>query len=185
MAGGGSVRAVDLVVQRIQPDEGDVLRALRLAALTDAPTAFASTLASETDRPPEAWAARARSTSAGDDAATFLARLDGRVVGLAGGVREPLRAPTAELVSMWTAPDARGAGVARALVDAVLRWAEEAGIATVGLWVTRGNDAALALYRAAGFVTTGDHQPSPTDPCRDEVRMVREAPGGDGRSAQG
>lgn len=39
------------------------------------------------------------------------------------------------------------------------------------LWVTRSNDSALALYQRAGFALTGDYQPLPSDPCRDELRM--------------
>jgi ribosomal protein S18 acetylase RimI-like enzyme len=42
---------------------------------------------------------------------------------------------------------------------------------TVELWVTRGNDAAVHLYEAAGFSLTGDHQPLSSDPCKDELRM--------------
>jgi hypothetical protein len=29
----------------------------------------------------------------------------------------------------------------------------------------------LALYQRAGFALTGDYQPLPSDPCRDELRM--------------
>ena len=48
----------------------------------------------------------------------------------------------------------------------------------VELWVTRGNDRAVRLYESAGFRATGDHQPLPSDPCRDELRMRRRP--GDG-----
>lgn len=41
----------------------------------------------------------------------------------------------------------------------------------VELWVTRGNDAAVRLYETAGFRLTGGHQPLPSDPCKDELRM--------------
>ena len=58
------------------------------------------------------------------------------------------------------------------LVGAVLDWAAAAGARTVGLWVTRGNDRALRFYERAGFTVTGDVQPLPSDPCKDEIRMV-------------
>jgi hypothetical protein len=41
-----------------------------------------------------------------------------------------------------------------------------------GLWVTRGNEPAQRLYQSIGFRVTGEHQPLPSDPCKDEVRMV-------------
>ena len=74
---------------------------------------------------------------------------------------------------MWVSPTHRRARTASELVDAVVRWAVETGAPTVELWVTRGNDAAVGLYEAAGFRLTGDHQPLPSDPCKDELRMRR------------
>jgi ribosomal protein S18 acetylase RimI-like enzyme len=73
---------------------------------------------------------------------------------------------------MWVAPAYRGTGVAAELVDAVLAWAESSGAATVALWVTRGNDRAMRLYKRLGFEVTGEVQPLPSDPCKDEIRML-------------
>ena len=52
---------------------------------------------------------------------------------------------------MWTAPDARRAGVGALLVRAVVDWATEIGSSSIGLWVTRGNGPAAALYESLGF----------------------------------
>ena len=76
-----------------------------------------------------------------------------------------------ELVSMWVSPAHRRAGIAVELVTVVVGWALQTGMATVELWVTRGNHAAVRLYETAGFRLTGDHQPLPSDPCKDELRM--------------
>jgi len=165
----------DVVVRRITPADGALLRDLRLRALRDAPSAFASTYADEVDRPQEEWDARAARGSAGPDGFTGVA-LDGdNGVGLVGGFRNDHDGHHADidLVSMWVAPSHRGSGVAAMLVDAVLDWArDEAAAEVVGLWVTRGNTAAQRLYERLGFVETGDVQPLPSDPCKDEVRMV-------------
>ena len=67
----------------------------------------------------------------------------------------------------------RRAGIAAKLVEAVVGWATETNATSVDLWVTRGNEAALKLYEAAGFQATGEHQPLPSDPCKDELRMRR------------
>lgn len=59
------------------------------------------------------------------------------------------------------------------LVKAVVGWAHQTGMATVELWVTRGNDAAVRLYETVGFRLTGDHKPLRSDQCKDELRMRR------------
>ena len=78
---------------------------------------------------------------------------------------------TAELVSMWVAPAGRGRGVGNALVERAIDWAGEAGYPRIELWVARGNDTAERLYLRSGFEVTGDVQPLPSDPCKDEIRM--------------
>ena len=157
-------------IRRIRSGEGSTLREVRLAALLDTPSAFGRSHDEETQFPAEEWEQRASAWSEGVVGATFFAeRADGdgaAVVGLVGAHRPG--DGTVELVSMWSAPEARGAGVGRALVQAVLEWA---GDDQVWLWVTRGNDPALRLYQRCGFVTTGDFQPLPSDPCKDEIRM--------------
>jgi len=74
---------------------------------------------------------------------------------------------------MWVSPAQRRAGTAGKLVEAVVGWAHAIDAASVDLWVTRGNDAAVRLYEAAGFRETGEHQPLPSNPCKDELRMRR------------
>lgn len=165
-------------VRRITPDEAQVLRAVRLAALADTPAAFGSTLDRELAFDDADWSNRAVAGSVGDERCTFLAwHTDGWVVGIVGGYRlGPTEgAPTSravDLVSMWTDPSVRRAGIGRRLIDAVVEWARTAGADRVELWVTRGNDPAQHLYESMGFTATGDHQPLPSDPCKDEIRMV-------------
>ena len=163
-----------VVVRRIRADEGAVLRVVRLGALAESPSAFGSTYATEAPRSDGEWDERARAGAAGADRVTFFA-VDGTdVVGLVGGYRPTPDIVTVELVSMWTSPAARRAGVGRALVAAVVDWAVSTGAEAVGLWVTRGNEPAVALYRSAGFVATGEHQrvSKDTDTDADEDRMT-------------
>lgn len=51
--------------------------------------------------------------------------------------------------------DARGRGLGRKLLDAILREARELGCTRATLEVRPSNVAALALYRSAGFVEVG------------------------------
>ena len=156
-------------IRRITPDDTDLLKRVRLAALADAPSAFAKTHEEEADYPDDFWAVRASSNAAGPEHTTFFAFDGDRCVGLVGGHRAEPGAHV-DLVSMWTDPAARGIGVGAALVDAVVAWADGR---TVELWVTHGNDAAYRLYERCGFVETGEVAPLPSDPCKDEIRMRR------------
>lgn len=156
-------------IGRIRPDDWPVLRAVRLAALTDSPSAFGSTLERELAFDDNAWQSRAAASAAGVERATFLARSGDEVVGIVGGFVE---GDAVELVSMWVAPAARGTGLGRRLVARVIDWAGEVRAERVDLWVVRGNDAAQRLYEATGFAVTDDVQPLPSDPCKDEIRMT-------------
>jgi GNAT superfamily N-acetyltransferase len=78
-------------------------------------------------------------------------------VQLAGGIEA--RPGTAELVSMWVHPRARGHGAGEALVSAVTGWAADQGFESVHLWVTEANSPARWLYERCGFMLTGERQP--------------------------
>lgn len=163
-----------ITVRRVRPEEGQRLRDVRLAALADAPGAFASSLDAEAVFPAGVWDERAVRSADARDAVTYLAVApDDRVVGLVTGLRSAEARATVELVSMWIAPQERRQGAGRALVNAVLAWAGEVRATAVGLWVTRGNEPAQCMYESLGFVETGDYQALPSDPCKDEVRMTR------------
>jgi GNAT superfamily N-acetyltransferase len=154
-----------VLVREAAPGEWELLRDVRLAALRDAPSAFASTYEREVAFTEADWRGRLSSASA-----TFLAYLP--EVGPAGLSGAFEHSPgTAELVSMWVSPTARGRGVGEALVAAVTDWAKTRDYAAVHLWVTRENVSARALYERCGFIPTGEHQPLPSDTALDEIGM--------------
>ncbi|AWZ10302.1 MULTISPECIES: GNAT family N-acetyltransferase [unclassified Streptomyces] len=57
--------------------------------------------------------------------------------------------------SVYVSPSARGLGVARALLDALIASTEAAGIWTVQSGIFPENTASLALHRRAGFRVIG------------------------------
>ncbi len=151
------------VVARLTPNDWQEFRDLRLAALTDAPSAFSATLASQQNLSEQEWRQKL------DQRTQFMVRSDGTGVGTAGcWVGEN----GAELIAMWVHPNWRGQGVGNLLVRAVLDRARELGLAEVRLWVTEGNQAAERLYTRNGFVQTGESQPiHPGDPQLREFAM--------------
>ncbi len=160
-------------VRRIRPDEGALLRSMRIRALEDAPTAFGSTIAQTLTYSMEVWEERALSNATSDTISGFFAEHGGEVVGLAGGFFED-RQDMPSLISMWVAPPARGTGVGEALIEAVVGWVRSLGATQMQLWVTKTNVPALGLYRRVGFIDTYDTQPLPSHPALTERRMVRE-----------
>jgi ribosomal protein S18 acetylase RimI-like enzyme len=142
---------IDLRV--LTADDWPLWRELRLSALAEAPHAFGSRLADwqgDGDRE-ERWRDRLRVPGSHN----LVALLHGLPAGMASGVPGPDGA-TAELISMWVGPRARGQGVGDRLVAAVEEWARGTGHRVLRLDVTAGNEPAMALYRRHGFQDTGE-----------------------------
>jgi phosphinothricin acetyltransferase len=56
---------------------------------------------------------------------------------------------------VYVGPDARGRGVGRRLLDALIASTEAAGVWTIQAGIFPENEASLALHRTAGFRTVG------------------------------
>lgn len=99
------------------------------------------------------WTPRAvAETLASPGAFGFLV---GESDGWAGLVLARAVADECEILWLAVAPDRRGRGIGRALLEAALERAGTLGARTAFLEVAEGNEAALALYRAAGFHPRG------------------------------
>src|SRR5262245_34127510 len=169
-----SCYAVTVRVRRIRADEGLALRALRLHALADAPTAFGSTLAREEAFPESLWHERAAGGAADNDRATFIAERDARWIGLATGLADDPETEGPVLVSMFVDAAERRHHVGQALVEAVIDWARSRGESRLFLWVTVTNAPAIALYESCGFRPTHESRPVEHTPALAEMRMVRD-----------
>jgi ribosomal-protein-alanine N-acetyltransferase len=86
-----------------------------------------------------------------------------------------------EILNFATAPIARRKGVGRALLAAVLQWLGEHGAAKVFLDVRRSNEAAIALYAAAGFAPLGVRPNYYRRPAEDALTMVLDRVSGNAR----
>jgi ribosomal protein S18 acetylase RimI-like enzyme len=166
-------------IHTVQRRDWQDYRDIRLAALKDAPSAFASTWQEEAALTSSQWMERAQRSEDGDTRTIVIAvDDDGRWVGLAGGYRPGDRGADAELISMWVAPDCRGRKISPQLVRAVLAWTDSHRAETVGLWVNETNHPAISLYEKEGFRRTGEVDKLPSDPSQQEIHMVRRADGG-------
>ena len=148
----------------------EVFRRVRLRALQDSPGAFGSTYAREAAFDNDEWARRVERWS-GEQGIGFLAMDGEEPCGLVGALLEEGR--QAQLVSMWTAPEYRGRGVGRLLVEAVVDWAAGRGVRLLSLMVTAPNETAQRFYERLGFEKTGRSKTWPNDPAILEWEMAR------------
>ncbi len=89
----------------------------------------------------------------------LVAYRDGHPVGCAGLKRLDDR--TAEIKRIYAAPEARGAGVARALLDGLERAAQDAGYEVVRLDTGSKQQASVALFTSSGYEPIPDYNGNP------------------------
>jgi ribosomal protein S18 acetylase RimI-like enzyme len=151
------------VIERrlLTADDWREWRALRLRALAVDPAAFGSTLAdwSGPGDAEERWRRRFA-----DVPVNLLLEIDGEPAGMVAAVPAD---DAVELISLWVAPEARGRGVGKAAIGAVV---ELAGSRPVVLSVRAANAPAIALYTRCGFVDDG------VDPEDPRERRMRRSP---------
>lgn len=152
----------------MQPDHWLTLKTLRLAALTQDPDAFGSTLAREQGQPEAFWRARIESA-----AANILACVDGVPAGLTT-LAYPQGHPDAWIYGVWVAPHARGCGLGEALMQEAARIARCAGAQRLLLEVADTNAPAIALYARLGFEITGNtsHLAAPREHITEHERAL-------------
>jgi GNAT superfamily N-acetyltransferase len=149
-------------IRRFAPHEWPAYRALRLRSLADAPDAFGSSLALEAAWRPELWMARLTAAEvSGRDCPLVAesAEADGAMLGLLWAKCDAEDAGIVNLFQMWVAPEARGRGVAAALLDEAVAWARTLHARRVQLGVVADNSAAVQLYIRKGFHNVGVPEP--------------------------
>ncbi|HEU4783757.1 MAG TPA: GNAT family N-acetyltransferase [Ktedonobacterales bacterium] len=142
-------------IRILTADAAEEFRALRLRALREEPEAFGSSWEEENARPLEQTVARLQA-----DGMTAFGGFDdaGRLAGMVrlrrqDGVKAEHKA---DIISMYVAPEARGRGLGRMLLDAAIAHARATpGIEQLLLAVNTSNTPARNLYLAMGFEPFG------------------------------
>jgi len=141
----------DIVIRPLTKDDAAQWRELRLEALREYPTAFASAYEEALEQD-----LSARIPPPDSPSVLFGAFAGGALSGSAGlhvwpGMKQRHKA---ELWGMYVAPSLHRRGVGSALLRAVIDHARTR-VAVVQLTVLRANRAAMALYEQFGFVSFG------------------------------
>ena len=138
------------MIRLLTPADAAIYRSVRLEALATNPEAFASTYEREQDKPLSWFEERLAMSD------VFGAFIADELAGTAGFWREDSAktAHKAVLWGMYVRPQARKSGMGRMLIDAVVAHAAQR-VEQLHLAVVSENEAALQLYKAAGFVEYG------------------------------
>lgn len=139
--------------------------------------AFSDHLAEEQVRGERHWQVRLASRLMDDSVLVVAVDADGTWLGQMGA-REYVedRAPCVWLLEVYLRPEARGGGLAAALLDDVETWARDRGHRRIVLDVHEHAAAARRFYARAGFVETGRRRPHPKDARHQELEMHKLLP---------
>lgn len=144
-----------MYIRRLLPTDAQIFQNFRLAALKDTPSAFGSSYEEEKDFPAVIIEGR---LAIKPDRGPFGAFENENLIGLVALGRENMQklSHKALIWGMYVAPDYRGKGIARALLDTALTLARSIPeITQVNLAVNAKNTAAIHLYASAGFKEFG------------------------------
>ena len=147
-------------IVRLAGSDWPVLKAIRLAALQEAPQAFTSSYAEEAGKPDDAWRALAARNASNEDSAGFIGYRAAQPVGLLACVWRDRPKGLVGLVSLWVAAAARRRGVASQLLERALGWARDVQALACEVEVTADNHAAEVLYWRRGFRRVAAHPSS-------------------------
>jgi len=109
----------------------------------------------------------------------LLARIGGEPVGCVGMRAFPGEPGACEMKRMYVAPERHGAGIGRALVQALLEGARSRGYRRMLLDTGPLQAAAIGLYEACGFVRVAPYYDVPPLLRESLVFMARELRAGD------
>ena len=162
-------------VRAIRVDDWPQVRAIRLEALADTPSAYATTYEEATAFSDSLWIERAKASVAGVEQLTVLGFDGDKAVSLAIGLlRERHDALVTVVVSVYVTPSVRGTGTADRMFPLIHAWGEAHGTTEASLWVEETNARAIGFYQRLGYTMTLDRARIPNDSGLFERRMKKK-----------
>lgn len=142
-------------IKILMPEQWQLYKNLRCAALADAPYAYSSTLDEALKRSDEDWQ-QLSLQYARDPSVTYFAFEEEVPCGMSACV---IDGSEAEMFALWVDPIFRRKGVGGRLVEFARAWSGSRGCRKLKVGVFDDNPAALMFYRSAGFEDVGQIKP--------------------------
>ena len=117
------------------------------------------------------WSEKAILESAAADTIFFVFLEDGEILGYAG---LQVVSPEGFVTNIAVKETARGRGIGRALVDALLAFGKEQNLAFISLEVRESNLPAISLYTKCGFNDVGKRKNFYENPKEDAKILTKE-----------
>lgn len=163
------------LVRRIEANEWQIYKSLRLNALKLAPEAFGSRYEDAIKLPDSEWQERVKHYADADDRVNLIVFMGERAAGMVSGFLRDLNGDReAEMVQMWIEPEFRGYKLGADLIDGLKSWAYRNSCKRIRCDVVDSNSSAMKLYLSSKFVPTGKRTPDEDRPHLIDVEMVCE-----------
>ncbi len=139
---------------KLQPDDWQRYREIRLECLREEPQAFGSSYADMVQKPAEFWQGRLADAAQAEKSWLLFAQEGEQLIGIIGAFYEE-ESQAAHIISVYVRKSSRGRGLGKALMEGILSEVKKKqGIHTATLGVNQEQAAAVALYRGFGFQVT-------------------------------
>ena len=163
------------LVRRIETDEWQTYKRLRLNALKLAPEAFASRYEDAVLLPDSEWQERVKLYAEADDRVNLIAFMGERAAGMVTGfLRETNGEREAEMVQMWVEPEFRGYKLSVELIESLKAWGYRNNCRRIRCDVVDSNASAMKIYLRSKFKPTGKREPDADRPHLIDVELVCE-----------
>ena len=160
-------------IRRINSNEGNLIKELRIAAISDSPLAFGESLEEAQTKLDREYAASAKLRAVSDSDAFFVVEDQRKYIGIIGaffenGTNKPF------ISSMWVHANNRKSNVGAELFFTAKSWLSDRGAKTIHAWVAQDNIVAMSFYKKLGFRATTEIAVMPNDSSRQEIKFIYE-----------